>query len=180
MSDGFWQKAWQFALLFGVIALLAASIVVQSSSMSDADVREIVSAESGSGGGATGWPVDQSVRPELVAVSDLQAAPDGEQHLTYAPEVAPVAARSDQRIWQVHLESIEGVCPLDPANGITTEMWGFRVAGETEVTCGAPGPVLRGRSVMSLRSRSRTWRPIRIPTISTSMPSPARAAGRLT
>ena len=145
MSDGFWQKAFQFALLFGVIALLAASIVVQSGSMSDADVREIVAAEDTSGGGATGWPVDQSIRPELVAVSDLQPAPDGEQHLTYAPEVAPAAARGDQRIWQVHVESIEGVCPLDPANGVTTEMWGFRIAGETEVTCGAPGPVLRGR-----------------------------------
>lgn len=148
MYDGFWHKAWQFALLFGVMALMGASIVIQSDSLSAADVREIVaenSESSGGGGESVGWPVDQSIRPELTPVSQLSAAPSDEQHLSYAPDVPPTIARGEQRTFNVNLESIEGVCPLDPENGVTTEMWGFRIAGETEVTCGSPGPILRGR-----------------------------------
>jgi nitrite reductase (NO-forming) len=145
--DGFWHKAWQFALLFAVIALLAASIVVQGQTVSENDVRAILSEEGGggSGGGDSGWPVDQSIRPELTPVADLMSAPTGEAHLAIAPGVPPTISRSEQRIWDVHVESIEGVCPLDPANGITTDMWGFRIAGEDEVTCGSPGPIFRGR-----------------------------------
>lgn len=99
----------------------------------------------GNSGSTSAYPVDQSIRPELTPISELAQAPDGEQHVSYAPDIAPPIDRSDQRIYQVHIESIEGVCPLDPANGVTTEMWGFRVAGETEISCGSPGPVLRGR-----------------------------------
>lgn len=96
-------------------------------------------------GSVSAYPVDQSIRPDLTPISKLAPARDGEQHVSYAPDMAPPIDRSDQRIYQVHIESIEGVCPLDPANGVTTEMWGFRVAGETEIACGSPGPVLRGR-----------------------------------
>lgn len=145
MSDGFWHKAWQFALLFAVIALLAASIVVQSDTLSRAEVRDMVSENGGAAAGAAGWAVDASVRPELTPVSQLQPAPEGEAHTSYAPQVPPPITRSDQRIFDVHIESIEGVCPLDPANGVTTEMWGFRIAGDDDVVCGSPGPVVRGR-----------------------------------
>ncbi len=149
MKDGFWYKAWQFALLFGVIALLAASIVVQGNAVSPAEVREILAEEGVATGtaGATqvGWPADQSIRPELTPISELQPAPADEVHITYAPNVPPPITRTDQRIIEVQLESIEGACPLDPANGVSTEMWGFRIAGDDEVTCGSPGPVLRGR-----------------------------------
>jgi nitrite reductase (NO-forming) len=145
MNDGFWQKAFQIALLFGVIVLLGASIVIQSTSVSEADVRAIVGTEGGSGGGATGFPVDQSIRPDMTPIADLQAAPDGEAHVTYAPAVALPIARSDQRIYDIDVESIEGVCPLDEANGITTDMWGFRIAGDDQVVCGSPGPIMRGR-----------------------------------
>lgn len=146
MNDGFWHKAWQFALMFGVIAMLAASVVLQGNSVSKADVREIVAGQGGaSSDGDGGWPVDQSIRPQLTPISDLSEAPRSEMHVSYAPDVAPPITRSDQRIYNVAIESIEGVCPLDPANGITTEMWGFRVSGESEITCGSPGPVLRGR-----------------------------------
>ena len=48
-NDGFWHKAWQFALLFAVIALMAASIVVQGQSVSADEVRSIVAAEGGGG-----------------------------------------------------------------------------------------------------------------------------------
>ncbi len=148
MNDGFWHKAWQFALLFAAIVLLGASIVVQSRYVSEAEVAQIVADAGGAaatgGGSDVGWPVDESIRPELTPVADL-ADGNGEQHLSYAPDVPPPADRSDQRIWDVHIESIEGVCPLDPDNGVSTDMWGFRIAGETEVTCGSPGPILRGR-----------------------------------
>lgn len=145
MNDGFWQKAWQFALLFAVIALMAASIAVQGGDLSPADVREIIAEQGITPGDGNAWPADQSIRPTLTPVAQLAAAPADEVHVTYAPQVPAPITRSDQRIIDVHLESIEGVCPLDPAGGVSTEMWGFRVAGDTEVTCGSPGPVLRGR-----------------------------------
>ena len=144
MNDGFWHKAWQFALLFAVLVMLGAAIVVQQGDLSPADVREII-AEEGGGGGDTGWPTDRSVRPDLVPVAQLAAAPSDEVHATYAPEAAPAISRTDQRHWDVALEVVEGVCPIDPVNGITTDMWGFRIAGDSEVVCGSPGPVLRGR-----------------------------------
>ena len=147
MNDGFWQKAWLFASLFAAVALLAASVYIQGQATTPAEVREILAEEVSSGGGtgAAGWPADRSIKPELTPVADLQPAPGDEQHLSIAPELAPTITRTDQRIWDVHLESIEGVCPLDPANEVTTEMWGFRIAGEDDVHCGSPGPILRGR-----------------------------------
>ena len=146
MSDGFWHKAWQFALLFAVIVMLGAAVVVQQGDLSPADVREII-AEQGltGGGGSTAYPTDQSIRPVLTPVAELVAAPADENHITYAPEAPPAMARSDQRTWSVAMEVVEGVCPIDPTNGITTQVWGFRIAGQTEVVCGSPGPVLRGR-----------------------------------
>lgn len=146
MNDGFWHKAWQFALLFAVIAMMAATIMVQGGDLSAADVREIVAAEGITpGDGAGGWDADRPIRPDLTPVAQLASAPADEVHVTYAPAVPAPITRTDQRVIEVHLESIEGVCPLDPAQGVSTEMWGFRVAGDTEVTCGTPGPVLRGR-----------------------------------
>lgn len=148
MTDGFWHRAWQFALLFAAIALLAASIVVQQGDLSAADVREIVHEEGGAGSGggsAGGYPVDQSILPELTPIDQLAAAPAGEVHVSYAPAVPPPITRSNQATYDVALEVLEGVCPLDPANNVTTEMWGYRVAGDDQVVCGSPGPVLRGR-----------------------------------
>ncbi len=89
--------------------------------------------------------VSDSIRPELTPVDQLEPTPEGEVNATYAPEVPPPATRSSQRTWSVELEAIEGICPLDPGNGVDTETWGYRLAGDDEVVCGAPGPVLRGR-----------------------------------
>lgn len=144
MDDGFWYKAWQFAVLFAVIALLGASIFIQSQATTADEVRDILS-EEGVAGSNGSWPADQSIRPELTPASQVAAANDTENHVSIAPDVPPQIARSDQRTWDVSIESIEGVCPLDPANGTTTEMWGFRVDGQDEITCGSPGPILRGR-----------------------------------
>jgi len=124
--------------------MMAATISVQGGDLSPADVREII-AEEGLTPSAGEWGVERSIRPELTPVARLTAAPAGEAHVAYAPSVPAPIARADQRIIDIHLESIEGVCDLDPANGVTTTMWGFRVAGDDQVSCGAPGPVLRGR-----------------------------------
>jgi len=146
MNDGFWSRAWQAALLFAVIAMMAATIISHNGDLSRADVREILADEGISGAVvATGFPVDQSVLPDLTPVSQLAAASSGEEHVSYAPDTPAAITRTDQRVYDIHLESIEGVCDLDPAKGVTTEMWGFRIAGQTEITCGSPGPVLRGR-----------------------------------
>ena len=145
MNDGFWYKAWQFALLFAVVAMMAATIAVQGGDLSPADVREIIADEGIQPGQGGGWAADRSIRPDLTPVAQLASAPAGEAHVAYAPAVPAPIARSDQRVIDIHLESIEGVCPLDPAHDVSTTMWGFRVAGDAAVTCGSPGPVLRGR-----------------------------------
>ncbi len=88
---------------------------------------------------------DFSIVPELTARADLEPAPAGEEHVAYAPKVPRTITRSDQRTWEVRLEVVEGVCPLDPANEVSTLMWGYRVNGDADVTCGTPGPILRGR-----------------------------------
>lgn len=94
---------------------------------------------------ARAWSVQESVRPVLTPVAEMAEAPSDELHVSMPPNVPPPMDRSDQRTWEVHLESIEGICPLDPPNTINTEMWGYRVAGQDDVRCGSPGPVLRGR-----------------------------------
>lgn len=149
MNDGFWYRAWQFALLFAAIALLAASVVVQGNRLTTDDVRRIVTEQMG-GGGVTAAPgagsaVDADIVPELVPVGRLAEAPADEVHVAYAPKVPPPITRTDPRIFEVRLEIVEGVCDLDPTNGVKTEMWGYRVAGDEEVVCGTPGPILRGR-----------------------------------
>lgn len=86
-----------------------------------------------------------SILPELTRKAQMRVAERAEEHASYAPTVPVAVDRSDQRVFQVELEVVEGICPLDPANNVSTEMWGYRIAGDTDVTCGSPGPVLRGR-----------------------------------
>lgn len=90
-------------------------------------------------------PPEESILPKLTPLAKLQPADPSEVHVTYAPQVPPPVTRKDQRIFEVHLEVVEAVCDLDPTNGVKTEKWGYRIAGDTQVRCGAPGPVLRGR-----------------------------------
>lgn len=88
---------------------------------------------------------NESIIPEFTSRASLEMADGDEVHVSYAPEVPPPVNRTDQRIFEVDLEVLEGVCALDPANGVTTLMWGYRIAGDSDVTCGSPGPVIRGR-----------------------------------
>jgi nitrite reductase (NO-forming) len=86
-----------------------------------------------------------SVTPALTPIADLAAPPDGEQHVTYAPKVSAPISRTFQAKYEVRLEVVENVCTIDADNGIKVSMWGYRIDGDQNVTCGTPGPILRGR-----------------------------------
>ena len=86
-----------------------------------------------------------SLVPTLTRLADLAPAAEAETHMAYVPEVPEPISRADQRIVEFALEIVESTCPIDPVSGVTAPMWGFRIAGDTDVTCGAPGPVLRAR-----------------------------------
>jgi nitrite reductase (NO-forming) len=86
-----------------------------------------------------------SILPTLARIADLQPADDSEERMAYAPLVPERAQRDDQRIVEFDIDVIEGVCPIDPANNVSTLMWGFRIGGDTATTCGSPGPILRAR-----------------------------------
>ena len=86
-----------------------------------------------------------SVLPDLTPVAELQDAPAGEVHVTYAPETADPITRDYQAKYEVRLEVLENVCTIDAANGVQVDMWGYRVEGDEAVVCGTPGPILRGR-----------------------------------
>ena len=86
-----------------------------------------------------------SVVPELTPIAELAPAPAGERHVSYAPDAGDPIARDYQAAYEVRLEVLENVCPIDAEKGVRVSMWGYRVEGDTQVTCGTPGPVLRGR-----------------------------------
>ncbi|MEO6122626.1 MAG: plastocyanin/azurin family copper-binding protein [Ilumatobacteraceae bacterium] len=85
-----------------------------------------------------------SILPVLSRIADLAAADPAEERMTYAPAVPKVATRTDQRIVEFSIDVLESECVLDPANNVSTMMWGFRIGGD-DVECGSPGPVLRAR-----------------------------------
>lgn len=85
-----------------------------------------------------------SILPELTRIADLAPADAAEERMTYAPAVPLAADRTDQRIVEFSIDVLEGDCVLDPANEVSTMMWGFRIGGD-DVECGSPGPVLRAR-----------------------------------
>ncbi|CAN5619128.1 hypothetical protein BH24ACT5_BH24ACT5_12690 [soil metagenome] len=82
--------------------------------------------------------------PTLTRITDLTPADEAEERMAYAPAVPAAAERSEQRIVEFALDVIEGECPIDPANDVSTMMWGFRIAGD-DTSCGSPGPVMRAR-----------------------------------
>jgi nitrite reductase (NO-forming) len=86
-----------------------------------------------------------SIVPTLTRLADLEPADDSEERMAYAPAVPARARRDDQRIVEFDIDVIEGECLVDPANNVSTLMWGFRIGGDTSTTCGSPGPVLRAR-----------------------------------
>lgn len=128
--------------LFAILLLITAAITACSDVNKDA-------AENGDGkendsSSEVATAVD-SIIPDLTPVADLEQAPSSDVHATYAPEVPPPSGDRDQQTFEIELEIVEGQCQIDPANEVTTDIWGFRLAGDDDVICGSPGPVLRGR-----------------------------------
>ena len=86
-----------------------------------------------------------SVVPELTPVAELAAADADEVHMTYAPDVPPAISRTDQRIVEFSFDVVETEATVDPANEVSTMVWGFRIAGDDAAPFIAPGPVMRAR-----------------------------------
>ena len=108
---------------------------------------QVIGAAGPSGGAQSVAAVSpgDSIIPQLTARASLPMADADEVHVTYAPAVPPPITRTDSRVIDVSLEVLEGPCALDPANGVSTMMWGYRIAGDSDVNCGTPGPTIRGR-----------------------------------
>jgi nitrite reductase (NO-forming) len=85
-----------------------------------------------------------NVLPTLTPKAQLQPVPAGEVNVAYAPKVPPAATRTNQAIVSVHFDVIEGAQAIGP-NGLTYTTWGYRVDGDTSVTTGTPGPMIRAR-----------------------------------
>jgi nitrite reductase (NO-forming) len=104
----------------------------------------------GPSGQPTGAPptagpgTDDSVLPTLTAKADLGPVPAGEVNVAYAPNVPPAATRTTQAIVEVAFDVVEGVQAIGP-NGLEYTTWGYRQHGDTAVTTGTPGPIIRAR-----------------------------------
>ncbi|HEY7024560.1 MAG TPA: plastocyanin/azurin family copper-binding protein [Candidatus Limnocylindrales bacterium] len=96
-------------------------------------------------GGATGQvAAADSVLPQLTPKAQLQPMPAGEVNVAYAPNVPPAATRTNQAIVDVHFDVVEGAKAID-LNGVTYTTWGYRLHGDSQVTTGTPGPMIRAR-----------------------------------
>lgn len=86
-----------------------------------------------------------AILPEIVPKAELPAAPADEAHTAYAPEMPPTIQRTTPAIVEVNFEVVENVVAIDPETGVEFETWGYKIAGDDEVSTGTPGPVIRAR-----------------------------------
>lgn len=124
-----------------VVAVIALTVTASRNSVDD----QIVSARVDAYLSEAGAAVDAGdVVPALVPKSQLPVA--AETAVAVAPEVPPAPQRSTPAIVEVAFEVVEGVNVIDPASGVETETWGYRlVDGPDGVVAGTPGPVIRAR-----------------------------------
>ncbi|HEX7100443.1 MAG TPA: plastocyanin/azurin family copper-binding protein [Acidimicrobiia bacterium] len=124
-----------------VVAIIALTVTAGRNSVDDAIVSERVDAYLAEAGAAveTG-----DVIPALVPKADLPVAT--EPAVAVAPQMPPPPQRATPAIVEVEFEIVEGVNVIDPASGVETETWGYRlVDGPDGVVAGTPGPVIRAR-----------------------------------
>ncbi|MDH5442616.1 MAG: plastocyanin/azurin family copper-binding protein [Candidatus Nomurabacteria bacterium] len=124
-SGAFARGAWIYIIILAISALLLAGTLFISQKSNNSSNR-----------------TDTAIK--LTQKSEMEIDTTG-KHASYTPNVPPASTNTKQQIFEVHIEVLEGACPLDPENGVTFEMWGYRIAGDTEINCGSPGPTLRGR-----------------------------------
>lgn len=126
------------------IAIAALMITASRNSVDDALVAERVDDLLAQ----TDLPAElaEDVIPALVPKAELAVVPAGELNVAVAPEMPPVSNRTTPAIVEVQFEVVEGVNAIDPATGVETETWGYRLLdGADSVVVGTPGPVIRAR-----------------------------------
>jgi len=123
-----------------VIGIVSLSITASRDSVDDSLVAERVETYLAEAGTTT---QTGDVIPALVPKAQLPVATD--PAVAVAPEMPPVPARTTPAIVEVDFEVVEGVNAIDPASGVEFETWGYRIAGDTDVVSGTPGPVIRAR-----------------------------------
>lgn len=131
------------AVVLGVSALM---ITASRNSVDDAIVSERVDSylTNVDLDGATDLPED--VLPALVPKEQLSPVPAGEVNVAMAPNMPPASGRTTPAIVDVHFEVVEGVSVINPATGVETETWGYKLLdGPDGVVVGTPGPVIRAR-----------------------------------
>lgn len=127
-----------------VVAIVALSITASRNSVDDALVADKVDALLADAGSVGAGMATGDVIPALVPKADLGVAAG--VATAVAPEMPPAIDRAGPAIVEVEFEVVEGVEVIDPANGISTETWGYRVVGGGDgVVAGTPGPVIRTR-----------------------------------
>jgi nitrite reductase (NO-forming) len=129
------------------IGIAALMITASRNSVDDALVAErvdtfLASSEVPAGTAA----VPEDVLPVFVPKEELAPVPSGEVNVAIAPQVPPPSGRTTQAIVEVEFEVVEGVSMIDPATGVETETWGYKlVDGSDGIVVGTPGPIIRAR-----------------------------------
>ena len=127
-----------------VVAVAALMITASRDSVDDALVSEAVDGFLAETELPTGLP--ENVIHEFVPKAELAPVPAEEVNVAVAPEVPPPSGRTTPAIVDVEFEVVEGVSAIDPATGVETETWGYRLAdGPDGVVIGTPGPMIRAR-----------------------------------
>ena len=131
------------AVGMGIAALM---ITAGRNSVDDTLVAEKVDDYLAASPGIPGAGLGEDVLPELTPKSELSAVSADEVNVAVAPAIPAASGRTTQAIVDVHFEVVEGVSTIDPATGVETETWGYRlVDGADGVVVGTPGPVIRAR-----------------------------------
>ena len=128
------------AALVGIGALYS---VANRDSVDEEAVASLVEEQLGGFDTASLWFGDAT--PELVPKAQLALAPSSEINTSYAPAVPPPSGRTVPAIVEVEFEVVENVATIDPTTGIEFETWGYKVAGDSNVVMGTPGPMIRAR-----------------------------------
>ena len=126
------------------IAIAALMITASRNSVDDALVAERVDDLLAQ----TELPAElaEDVIPALVPKAELAVVPAGEVNVAVAPEMPPPSNRTAPAIVEVQFEVVEGVNAIDPATGVETETWGYRLLdGADSLVVGTPGPVIRAQ-----------------------------------
>jgi nitrite reductase (NO-forming) len=131
------------AVGIGVASLM---ITASRDSVDDAIVSDRIDAYLASGDVAGTVELPEDVMPTLMPKDQLSVVPSDEVNVAIAPQMPPPSGRADQAIVEVHFEVVEGISTIDPATGIETETWGYRLLdGPDGLVVGTPGPVIRAR-----------------------------------